>query len=157
MRFWDSSAVLPLLVTEAASEAMEAHFGVDPVMLVWWATEVECASALARLEREEALATAALQVAVGRLDELKAAWHEVQPVEPVRRTARRLLRAHRLRAMDALQLAAALVASEGEPASLEMLALDARLVEAARREGLAVVEVAGANGPDGPGKFPSRF
>ncbi|MGI8778207.1 MAG: hypothetical protein ACR2LJ_12695 [Acidimicrobiales bacterium] len=41
MRFWDSSAVVPLLVAEATTELVEAAFQTDPVMLVWWSTEVE--------------------------------------------------------------------------------------------------------------------
>ncbi|MDQ3305072.1 MAG: PIN domain-containing protein [Actinomycetota bacterium] len=140
MRFWDSSAVVPLLVSEATTEAVEAHLATDPVMLVWWTTEVECSSALARLASEGGLTTRAHAEAGNRLDVLKAAWHEVQAVEVVRRTARRLLRTHRLRAADALQLAAALVSSEGDPASMEIVVLDDRLAGAAEREGLVLVE-----------------
>lgn len=141
MRFWDSSAIIPLLVVEATTHALQAHFREDPVMLVWWATDLECASALARLERDGTLAARASGLARERLDDLKGAWHEVQPVEAVRRVAQRLLRTHPLRAADSLQLAAALVVAEGDPASLEVLTLDARLVEAARREGLALTEM----------------
>ncbi|MGI9118857.1 MAG: type II toxin-antitoxin system VapC family toxin [Acidimicrobiales bacterium] len=141
MRFWDSSAVVPLLVVEATTQTVQARFREDPVMLVWWATELECASALARLDRDEALTARASRLARERLHDLKGAWHEIQPVEAVRRVAQRLLRTHPLRAADSLQLAAALVAAEGDPASLEVLTLDARLVEAARREGLALTEV----------------
>lgn len=139
MKFWDSSAVVPLLVTESATAGVEAVLHGDPVMLVWWATEVECGSALARLERDGSLDSDQLEVAMHRLSELKEGWHEVQPVETVRRVAQRLLRTHPLRAADSLQLAAALVASEEDPASLQIFSLDSRLVGAARREGLSVV------------------
>ncbi len=107
-------------------------------MCVWWATEVECVSALARLEREKALTEAATTVALERLDLLADSWNEVQPVAAVRTAARRLLRVHALRAADALQLAAAVVAAEGQPASLRIVTLDERLAAAARREGFAV-------------------
>lgn len=147
MKFWDSSAIVPLLVTEPMTATVESIFRADPVMLVWWATEVECGSALVRLEREGALGAVELTVAIRRLTELKGAWHEVQPVESVRRMAQRLLRTHPLRAADSLQLAAALAAAEGDPASMEMLSLDSRLVDAAGREGLIVV---GAPGPGQP-------
>jgi len=110
----------------------------DPVMCVWWATEVECVSALASLEREGALRETATTVALERLDRLAESWNEVQPVVAVRGTARRLLRVHTLRAADALQLGAAVVAAEGQPASLEIVTLDERLAAAARREGFAV-------------------
>jgi predicted nucleic acid-binding protein len=93
---------------------------------------------LARLERQGDLADSAMRDAIERLDALAGGWNEVQPVEPVRRAARRLLRVHALRAADALQLAAAVVASEGHAASLEIVTLDDRLAEAAGREGHAV-------------------
>lgn len=107
-------------------------------MCVWWGTEIECVSAVARLEREDALADKAMIAALERLDLLVEAWNEVQPVAAVRGTARRLLRVHQLRAADALQLAAAVVAAEGVPASLDLVTLDERLAAAARREGFVV-------------------
>ncbi len=107
-------------------------------MCVWWATETECVSALARLEREGALTDTAIGDALERLDNLAQAWNEVQPVMAVRGIARRLLRVHALRAADALQLAAAVILAEGVPASLDIVTLDERLAAAARREGFAV-------------------
>jgi predicted nucleic acid-binding protein len=138
LRFWDSSAIIPLTVTEASTDAMRAIAEEDPVMCVWWATEVECVSALARMEREGALTDTTTTVALERLDLLAESWNEVQPVVAVRGAARRLLRVHTLRAADALQLAAAVVAAEGQPASLEIVTLDERLAAAARREGFTV-------------------
>jgi uncharacterized protein len=46
---------------------------------------------------------------------------------------------HPLRAADALQLAAAVVAAERDPPSLEFVSLDDRLLEAASREGFRTV------------------
>jgi predicted nucleic acid-binding protein len=138
VKFWDSSAVVPLLVGETSTEAMQAIAAEDPAMLVWWATEVECLSAIARLERDEDLDGDATEAAVARLDALAESWNEVLPGDNARRTARRLLRVHRLRAGDALQLAAAVVAAEGQPPSLEVVTLHDRLVQAARREGFRV-------------------
>lgn len=143
MRFWDSSAIVPLLVAEATTEAMRAIAQEDPVMLVWWATEVECVSAIARLERQADLSSDATLAALDRLDALAEGWSEVQPVQAARRTARRVLRVHSLRAADALQLAAAVVAAEEHPASLEIVTLDDQLTEAARREGFVVLGNAG--------------
>lgn len=141
MMFWDSSAVVPLLVEEPATDAVRAALEEDPTMLVWWATELECVSAIARLERQGDLASDATLVALQRLEALAGGWHEVQPVESVRRAARRALRVHSLRTADALQLAAATVGSEGQPASLDVVSLDDRLSDAARREGFAVLEL----------------
>ena len=39
MRFWDASAIVPLLIAEPTTETMQAIAGEDPAMLVWWATE----------------------------------------------------------------------------------------------------------------------
>ena len=138
MKFWDSSAVVPLLVGETTTEAMQVIAAEDPAMLVWWATQLECLSAIARLERDEDLDGEATEAALARLDALVEGWNEVLPGDNARRTARRLLRVHPLRAADALQLAAAVVAAEGQPRSLEVVTLDDRLVEAARREGFPV-------------------
>ena len=138
MRYWDTSAIVPLLVAEAASSAVRDAFDADPLVVTWWGTAVECLSALARLEREGAMTPAEMQGASERLDALELAWAEVQPTDQLRALAGRLLRVHALRAADALQLAAALVAAEGQPGSLTVVSLDARLALAAEREGLRV-------------------
>jgi uncharacterized protein len=141
MKFWDASAIVPLLMTEPATKTVQALAEKDPTMLVWWATEVECASAIARLERDGALDDAAMTEAFDRLKHLTQAWHEVDPSDPVREAAVRFLRVHPLRAADALQLAAAFIAAERRPSSLEVVTLDDRLAVAARKEGFVLVEV----------------
>lgn len=141
MRFWDASAVVPLLMAEASTRPVQALVARDPVMLVWWATEVECASAIARLERDGALEESAATRAFDRLKQLAGAWHEVDPSDTVREAAVRFLRVHALRAADALQLAAAFTAAERRPASLEVVTLDDRLAAVARKEGFALVEI----------------
>ena len=110
-------------------------------MLVWWATEVECASAIARLERDDALAPAAVIDAFDRLRGLASGWHEIDPSDGIREAAVRFLRVHPLRAADALQLAAAFVAAERRPSTLEIVTMDERLSTAARKEGFSLVDV----------------
>lgn len=139
MRFWDASAIAPLLLAEAERNRMLDELQRDAAMLVWWGTPVECTSAIARREREEALAPPDAASALTRLRSLAAAWHEVQPAPSVSALALRLLRVHPLRAADSLQLAAAIAAAEGEPQSLPFVCLDDRLSEAAMREGFPVV------------------
>ena len=139
MRFWDASAIVPLLVTEPVTGEVLALLDDDPDMLVWWGTPVECTAALARREREGALPALALSEATDRLRKLSTAWQEVLPADVVRSSAQRVLRLHPLRAADALQLAAAIVASEHDPASLPFVCLDERLGDAAAREGFPVV------------------
>ena len=142
MKFWDASAVVPLLVTETPRDELLAVLGADPTMIVWWGTPVECTSALARREREGALGSEDVSLAVSQLRELAGKWHEVLPSERVRTMAQRLLRVHALRAADALQLAAAIVAAEHDPSTIAFVGLDARLNEAAIREGFTVLPAA---------------
>jgi predicted nucleic acid-binding protein len=139
VRFWDTSAVVRLLVADASSAAIMREYELDPEVIAWWATEAECVSALARLERDDSLTAPSMAEGLRRLDGLARAWREVQPVTAVRTTAIRLLRVHPLRAADALQLGAAIVAAENHPASLQIVTLDERLAQAAEREGFAVV------------------
>jgi predicted nucleic acid-binding protein len=138
MRFWDASAIVPLVMTETSTRQVQALVAKDPAMLVWWGTHVECASAIARLERDDALDESAVTQAFERLKQLAAGWHEVDPSDSVREAAVRFLRVHPLRAADALQLAAAFVAAERRPASLEVITLDDRLAAVARKEGFAL-------------------
>ncbi len=96
---------------------------------------MECASALARLEQAAEFDADGAELAYGRLQRLADSWREVEPSEIVRETAIRFLRVHSLRAADALQLVAALVAAEHRPATLALVTLDRRLADAARKEG----------------------
>lgn len=139
MRYWDSSALLPLLVSEATSSGLLALIRQDPAIVTWWGSAVECVSALARLEREGGLDGTSIRIALARLDGMQREWTEVPAVSDVRATAIRLLRVHRLRAADALQLAAAVVAADFNAATLAFVTLDVRLADAADREGFAVL------------------
>jgi predicted nucleic acid-binding protein len=141
MKFWDASAIVPLLITEPTTETLQALATKDPAMLVWWATEVECVSAIARLDRDGALDESAAAQAFERLKLLAHAWHDVDPSDAVREAAVRFLRVHPLRSADALQLAAAFVAAERRPSLLELMTLDDRLAGAARKEGFRVVDI----------------
>lgn len=139
MRFWDSSAVIPLFAAERGTARMRELASDGRSIAVWWGTEVECVSALSRKERSGSLDAAGVAGALDQLDLVAERWHEIHPTDTLRRTARRLVRVHDVRAADALQLAAAIVASEGQTGSLEFLTLDDRLADAARREGFPVI------------------
>jgi predicted nucleic acid-binding protein len=80
----------------------------------------------------------------GKLRQFADRWDEIEPSEIIRETANRFLRVHPLRAADSLQLAAAFVAADGRPSSLEVVTLDDRLAEAARKEGFTIIEVQAA-------------
>lgn len=139
MKFWDSSALVPLLVTAPATSALLKLRRADPTMVVWWASEVECASAIPRLERENSRSSKATDEAFERLRALSRSWQEIQPMVEIREAAVRFLRVHPLRAADALQLAAAFAVAEHRPATLEFVSRDERLAEAAARKGFRVI------------------
>jgi hypothetical protein len=140
MRYWDASAILPLVVDEPTRERVLELYQEDSQVVAWWATPVEIASAVARREREGTVSAEDADAALKAAKRLAAAWHEVLPSDAVRRTAERLLRVHSLRAADSLQLSAALIAANHDPATLDMVCLDSRLTAAARREGFTVID-----------------
>ena len=135
MRFWDTSAVVPLCVAEPHSANARSLLERDPAVAVWWATRTECLSALTRRMREGGLAPAGYRAARRVLAALAETWVELLPSEAVRATAERLLAVHALRAADAFQLGAALAWCGGQPSRHEIVTLDIRLRDAASREG----------------------
>jgi len=135
VRFWDSSAIVPLLVTEGRSAAMADLLREDRDLVVWWGTGIECLSALRRRERQGLLSVAEADEATAILDDLGEAWIEVQPKDEVRNRASRALAVHTLRAADSLQLAAALAWRPVPTREARFISLDGRLAEAAHREG----------------------
>ena len=139
MRFWDASAIVPLLCRQPESAAVEALLAEDDAVIVWWATRVECVSAISRLEREGTMAAQTASAILHGITALSETWSEVVPGEVVRERAVLLLRRHPLRAADALQLSAALSWSDGLPQGAEVVALDDRLRDAAAREGFVVL------------------
>jgi predicted nucleic acid-binding protein len=144
MRFWDASAIVPLLIENTRSQSLRSLLRADPIMAIWWVTQTECVSALARLEREGLLHEQSMTAALSRLHELAKNWEEVDPSDAVREAAARFLRVHPLRAADALQMAAAFLAAEGRPSSLELVTLDERLAAAAQKEGFALADIGAA-------------
>ena len=139
MRFWDTSALIPLLVAERGTSRAERWLRGDPSVVVWTLTRVELLSALARRRREEPGASRRLLAARRELLSAWERWSEVTAVEIVRRHAERVVETHPVRAADALQIGAALVAAEDNPAGIEFITFDRHQAEAAEREGFRVL------------------
>jgi predicted nucleic acid-binding protein len=137
MRFWDSSALVPLLLDEPRTVRARGILAEDPDMVVWWASPVECASAFSRLRREGTVSRRDEGVLVRRLEELRSRCHEMVPGDQVRTQAMRVLRLHPLRSADALQLAAA-IEWVGAPSGGTLVTFDERLASAAEAEGFVV-------------------
>lgn len=140
MIFWESSALVALLVEEPASKARLQQLQEDTDAAVWWAAPVECESALQRRLREKHITPAGADIARNLLLKLSGNWLEVPPSPELRRLALRLLRTHSLRAADALQLAGALTLAAGGLEYLRFACADARLNQAATTENLIVLE-----------------
>ena len=139
MNFWDTSALVALSVEEPHRQTALRVLEADEHIVVWWGTSIEYVAAISRRERDGSLTTDEVAAHLSRLNALLQVWYEVQPSRRVKAVAQRLLRVHPLRAADSLQLASALVASEDDPTSLGFVCFDARLNQAAAREGFTLL------------------
>ncbi len=135
MKFWDSSAIVPLLIAENDSPLRESQIRAHPDQLVWYGTPAEIESAICRRIRENTLDPAVATNARSKLKILAQSWLEVQPTPLIRDRAIRLLRVHPLRAAAAFQLAAALTAFGEITNGNTFLTADLRLAKAASLEG----------------------
>jgi hypothetical protein len=142
MRFWDASALVPLLVQQSATDSVQAIRAGDPAFVVWWGTIVECESAIDRLKRMGVLDEAGARRARTRLEGLAETWIQVEPSDTIRSSARSLLARHELTSGDAFQLAAALHGLPSGDRPLEFVCLDQRLRLGAEREGFALLPAA---------------
>jgi predicted nucleic acid-binding protein len=143
LRFWDASAVVPLLVNESQTPTVGALLRQDAGMVVWWATRSECVSALARKRREGAIAPIGQARARVVLHRLSEAWTEILPADEVRARAEALLDEHPLRTADAYQLSAALEWCGGIAAGAGFVCFDERLRTATLAEGFDVLPHSG--------------
>jgi predicted nucleic acid-binding protein len=141
VKFWDASALVPLVALEKETAGCRKLLAEDTEIVVWFLSPVEVVSALTRRLRERSLKPAEFRKAKDQLALLEEVWSEVILLEKVRDRARRLLEIHPLRAADSLQLAAALLVSEENPESVAFVTLDTRLGQAAEREGFNVLGV----------------
>ena len=137
MVYWDASALVSLCVEEEVTARLRLLAKSD--IVTWAVSRVEIASAIERRSREGRLAPEARLRAIAALGELSDAWTEIHAVAPVCERALRLLASHPLRAADAMQLAAALVAVSDRPRGHDFVCTDRRLSEAALREGFRIL------------------
>jgi predicted nucleic acid-binding protein len=139
VKFWDTSALVPLVVEEPSTPAIQETRAADPDVLVWMFTGVELLSAIARLGRlAQGLEDLAAAIRLEALAQSRR-WHRVTDVDGVRRRAERLVGVHPIAAADAMQLAAALVASGDRPETLPFVTLDRVLARSAQLEGFDVL------------------
>ncbi len=139
--FWDTSAIVPLCCFQKTSSKARQIARTYGKQVVWWTTPIEAISALNRLMREGHISSQESAQSYARLEYLRDRWSEIQPTDLLREQAERLLRMHKLRAADALQLAAALTWCSNSPRKHAFIAADIILLEAAQIEGFSVLEL----------------
>lgn len=106
--------------------------------VVWWATPIEIASALAHLLRVRQLDSQQWSLSVKLAGELAERWSVIEPSEQIRMEAIELVKRYDLHAADSLQMAAAMQWCEGSTQGRMFLTADLRLRDAARLVGFGV-------------------
>ncbi|MYA80591.1 MAG: type II toxin-antitoxin system VapC family toxin [Acidobacteriia bacterium] len=139
MRYWDSSALVPLVVVEPASSLAREWLADDERIITWVWTRIEIVSAIERRTREGSLSRRQRREARERFDAFAGNWDEVTDVLAVRSRASALLARHPLRAADAGQLGAAVLVQEQLAEPLTFVCLDQRVSAADELEGLHVL------------------
>ena len=139
MRYWDASALVPLVVAETESGWARDRLAEDERIVTWGWTRTEIVSAIERRTREGALTLLQRRNLLRHFDTFSNNWDEVTDLLAVRVRANLLLARHPLRVADAGQLAAALLVQEQLSSPLTFICLDQRLATAAELEGLHVM------------------
>jgi len=139
LKYWDSSALVALVIDEARSPEVRGLYSSDPRVTSWTLSEVEVHSAIERVAREGKLTASRVPGILASFDTFWPGVDSLMSIDAVKIRAKRLLRFHALRAADALQLAAALTAVYDQPAGRDFVSLDDRLRDAAAREGFRVL------------------
>lgn len=139
MRFWDNSALLPLISEETFSGTATNLLRENDEIAAWWGTWIECSVAISRLRREGRLNGTDEEETRAALDRLAGNWIEQRPADDMRLLASIISKDHPLKAADALQLVAALRWCEGDTVSAGFVCLDGRLRRAATDEGFDVL------------------
>ena len=139
MRYWDASALVPLVVTERESNWARKRLAEDDRIITWAWTRTEIVNAIERRTREGSLSRMQRRDVLGRFDAFASHWDEVTDVLAVRSRALALLARHPLPAADAGQLGAALLVQEQLAQPLTFICLDERLSLAAEKESLRVL------------------
>jgi hypothetical protein len=139
--FWDTSAIVPLCCSQAFSAKARTLRRKFPHITIWWGTTVEVHSALNRLVQEGKLTSKSHTAALNIWQGVEAGARVVNPVDRVREIARGLPGAYGLRAMDSLQLAAALVWCQEKPHNRLFITADIDLSNAATQAGFSVTLV----------------
>ena len=81
MRYWDASALVPLIVAEPDTEQVRSWLAEDDRIVTWAWTLTEIASAVERRTREGSLSRQQRRETLARLEALGRSWDEVTDVQ----------------------------------------------------------------------------
>lgn len=139
--YLDTSALVKLYVAEdGTKEVLALARDPDSQVAILDISLLESRSAVRRRQREGDIEQGDADRILESLDRDASAVFLLQPsTSAVVEEANRLVDAHPLRAHDALQLGGCLVISRGSPSSFVFVCADDRLCDAARGEGLVVL------------------
>ena len=138
VNFWDSSALVPLVVPEKNSLALLDFKESSEMIFTWTLAPVEVLSAFYRLLRTKEISPETHQNAAITWKAVEDALELINETESVKAKAKRILNLHPLKAADALQLAAALAAASDNPPDHTFVSLDNSLRTAAQKEGFQI-------------------
>ena len=139
MAFWDTSEIVPLCVAQVQSQTVRRYLRNQRRIVTWWGTLVEGHSALARLLRDGGISTKEFNKGKLELEKLSRSWSEVMPSIRVRDIAVGLPDTYSLKALDSLQLAAALTWTNEKPRKRPFVCVDGALARAAEKAGFDVL------------------
>jgi predicted nucleic acid-binding protein len=137
VRFWDTSALVPLVTKEEQTPRMQQVIESDRNVAVSFITPVELTSTIWRRGRR--FDQTLFRRSLFKIAEIEANWTMLDDFEPTIKLARQLITKYVLRTGDAIQLAAALLLVDEHPEELPFVTLDADLSRAARQEGFPVI------------------
>lgn len=137
VKFWRTSAIVPLCVSEPRSSTVRAILVKDLSMAFRWAMRTECVSAPMRAVREGGLGAGVN----GKQDRLSRNWwthgRRFSRARPFVKTRSRCWPFTPLGPAAASELAAALMWRQGGPAGVLSVSFDARSRDTAHEEGFA--------------------
>ncbi len=139
--FWDTSAIIPLYCNQAMSADSRSLRRRFKLPVVWWGTHVEVNSGIRRLRSDGFVTEVQSRAALEKWDKLRSLARIVNPDDKVLRLAASLTASHDIRALDAFQLAAALVWCSEKPKNRPFVCADGRLSDAATDAGFDLVSL----------------
>ena len=139
--FWDSSAIVPICCVQECSVRARRTYRKFKKPIIWWGTPIEIQSALRKLIQTGFLTNRQSINAFRLWESFRANSHSVVLFEKTIVLAEELPEKFGLRALDAFQLASALIWCSERPRNRPFICADRRLGDAAGDAGFDVVEL----------------